>query len=241
MNFENDATQTNRYVILIVFTSKLVWTLPCLWVCVPFVLSSLGITWSRKHGSLLWQIHSWTGGHASAGCKTRYCIILIFLLCDTKLSVMSISWSQSCKKHLLWVCVLMLRWRLERCHDKRLLPSTHLGPHWVRSAAKKEHCGRWCFSAKVGDDTSISFHGWRMEWGRFLGSLVTPVVYDLQLMHNLSHVGEGLGMLPEVLGRNAIKYFDHITMLKMLYSAKVLLSVDGSMRCIDLSGIYAAT
>lgn len=80
-----------------------------------------------------------------------------------------------------------------------------------------------------------------MEWGRFFGSLVTPVVYDLQLMHNLSHVGEGLGMLPEVLGRNAIKYFDHITMLKMLYSAKVLLSVDGSMRCIDLSGIYAAT
>ena len=150
-------------------------------LCTSYVLSSLGITWSRKHGSLLWQIHSWTGGHASAGCKTRYCIVLIFLLCDTKPSVMSISWSQSCKKHLLWVCLLMLRWRLERCHDKRLLPSTHLGPHWVRSAAKKEHCGRWCFSAKVGDDTSISFHGWRMEWGRFFGSLVTPVVYDLQL------------------------------------------------------------
>jgi len=48
-------------------------------------------------------------------------------------------------------------------------------------------------------------------------------------------------MLLEVLGRNAIKYFDHITMLKMLCSAKVLLSADGSMRCMDLSGIYAAT
>ena len=79
-----------------------------------------------------------------------------------------------------------------------------------------------------------------MEWGRFLGSLVTPVVYDLTTLHNLSHVGEGLGMLPEVLGRNAIKYFDHITMLKMLYSAKLLLRADSSMRCMELSGIYAA-
>lgn len=95
-------TDSNRYVILIVCTPKLVWTLPCLWVCVSFVLSSLGITGSRKHGSLLWQIHSWTGGHASAGCKTRYCIILIFLLVWylLKASVMSISWSQPCKKAL---------------------------------------------------------------------------------------------------------------------------------------------